>query len=116
MLQGTSISRKGAVIHYIPGMPVFTAGALVFIAGAQGIPLGHLALVARGAYVPGSIIRETVLGRLPPTRHHTENRLNHTLPFCERGLLARLGAPALGAGFGFGIHLEVTELLAGNTG
>ena len=45
-------------------------GALVFMAAAYEIPLDHLVLVARRAYVPRShrteTIRKTGLGRLPP--------------------------------------------------
>lgn len=55
------------------GALVFTSGAMVFAAATQGIPLDHLASVARGACISGPyrtvIIKETVLGRLSPPRH-----------------------------------------------
>lgn len=51
------------------------------MAAAQEMPLGHLALVAREACVSRSngtvTIQETILGRLPPRRDCTENRLKH---------------------------------------
>lgn len=64
------------------GIPVFISGALVFMATAQGIPLDHLALVARGSCVPDShwmvTIGEAVLGWLPPPEDCTDGRLKHT--------------------------------------
>lgn len=53
-----------------------------FVAAAQGIPLDLLALVARGACVPGShrtvTIGERVLGRVPSPGHRADLRLKHT--------------------------------------
>lgn len=62
MLQGTASLR---VEHFdVSGTPVFTSGALVWVAAVWG-----LSLVARGACVLGfhGIVttREIVLGRLP---------------------------------------------------
>lgn len=55
---------------------------LVFAANVQGIPLDHLALVAKGPCIPGShgtvAIEETVLGRLPFPEHCSNSRLRQT--------------------------------------
>lgn len=57
------------------GIPVFTSNALVFMASAQGLPLDHLALAARGACILGShwmlTIGKEVLGCLPPPEYCT---------------------------------------------
>ena len=64
------------------GAPVFISGALVYVAAAQEIPLKCLALVARGACVPGShgtvAIGETVPRRLPSLGYCTHSRLKQT--------------------------------------
>ena len=64
------------------GAPVFMLGALVFAATIRRITLNLLALVGRRACILGSCgtvtIRETVLGRLPPSGHYTDRRLEHT--------------------------------------
>ena len=64
------------------------SGVPVSAAAIQGIPLNLLALVASGACIPEShgtvTMRETVLGRLPPTRHCTDSRLKHTSSFSVR--------------------------------
>lgn len=39
---------------HISGVPIFTSGALDFMAAAQGMPLDYLALVVRMSCVPGS--------------------------------------------------------------
>ena len=65
-------SPRGELL-YAFGTPVFMSGALVFVAAAQGIFPGHLALVAREACILWShkfvTIRETDLGRLPCIGH-----------------------------------------------
>ena len=78
------------------------SSALVFVAAALGIPLDHLALVARGACIPGShatvAIGEMVHDRLPPPGHCTGSALRHDpfppWSFCEGGLFACPGALA----------------------
>lgn len=61
---------------------VFIAGDLVLAVADQGIPLDHLALVAKGACVPGShgtvTIGEMGCDRLLPLGHHTDSWLKHT--------------------------------------
>lgn len=56
------VSPGGELLH--------VSGALVFVAVTQGISLDHLTLDPRGNFDPGfhgtRIIREAVLGRLPP--------------------------------------------------
>lgn len=55
------------------------SGAPVFVASAQGVPLDHLPLVARGRWLaflgPHGIVAtlETILGRLPPPELQTVN-------------------------------------------
>jgi len=62
-------------LFFMSGIPVFMSSALVFMVAAQGIPLDQLALLARGACIPGShwmvTIGEEVLGWLPPPEYCT---------------------------------------------
>lgn len=46
---------------YMPSVPLFISGALVFASSAQGTPVCHLALRAKRACLPGS--HETVTFR-----------------------------------------------------
>lgn len=79
-------------------------------AATQRMPLNHLALVARGACIPGShgsvAIEEIVLERLSSPGHFADRRLRHNAQyFCEGGLFACLGASARGSCFMSGTHL-----------
>lgn len=72
--------------------------------------LDYLALVARGACVPGAhrtvAIGERVLGRLRSPGHCIDSRLRHTSQgFCEGGLFVCPGALAWEASFRFGTHI-----------
>lgn len=55
------------------GALLFMSCDLVSAAATQGMPLDHLALEARGAFLPGShgavTIRNSVPSRLPPSGH-----------------------------------------------
>lgn len=77
MLQNTA-SLWGEQLHRA-GVPVFASGALDFLAASQGIPLDHLAMMARGTCNPGPFgiitTRDIILGSLPPTEHYTDVRL-----------------------------------------
>lgn len=75
--------------HYLPEgniytrlVPQFLLPVPVFAAAAQGMPLDHLALMARRVCIPGShgtlTIGDRVLGRLPPPGHFTDSRLKYT--------------------------------------
>lgn len=79
-------------------MSQFLSRALISTAAAQGMPLDHLALVARKACVSRShqtiTIGERVLGRLPSPGNCTHSRLKHTLSFWGRSLFACLTASA----------------------
>ena len=52
------------------------------------------------------IVRETVLSRLPPSRHYTDNRLKDIPSLCERVLFSYHGALARWASFRSGTHLR----------
>lgn len=86
----------------------------------QGMPLDHLALGAKGTCIPGLHrtvpIGKTVLGRPPPSGHHTDSRWKHThyQPSCGKGLFACPGTSIWGTDFRFDIPLEATEALLGN--
>ena len=60
------------------GELLYTSGTMVFAASTQGIPLDHLALVARWACVPGShrtvTTGESVLGYHPQRTAQTVDR------------------------------------------
>lgn len=64
------------------GAPVFTSGALVLVAASQGIPLDHLPLIVRRAYLPGShgtaTSGGTVLDRVPHPGYCTDSIVKHT--------------------------------------
>lgn len=69
-------------------VPKFLHLMTVFATATQGSPLDHLALEARGACIPGShgnvTIRDSILGRLPPSGHCTGSRLKHTPSLAEK--------------------------------
>ena len=86
------------------------AGALVFAAATQEIPLDRLALVLRGTCIPGSYrtmaVREISFSRLRLPGYCTDSRLWHTSQsFCERCTFACPGASAWRTSFRFGTHL-----------
>lgn len=88
---------------------VFTSGAMVFAATAQGTPLDYQALVASEACISGSYgitaIGKMAVGRLPPPGHCTDSRTRHTPCLSVQEASACSGALAGGIAFRFGIHL-----------
>lgn len=60
------MSWRGAL--HVAGALVFTSGSPGFATTMYRTQLDCLALVTRGAYIPGSH-RTVVLGRLPPPGH-----------------------------------------------
>ena len=82
----------------VPGALVFTSGALVFVAAAQGTLLNFLAPVAREACVPVShktiTTGEVVLSGYHRRALHRQQTEVHAQPFCEKGLFAYPGASA----------------------
>lgn len=71
------------------------------------MPLDHLVFIAREGPLARSLesetIGETILGKLQPSGHCTENRLKHTS--CVKGLFTCSWALAWGTGFRFVVHL-----------
>lgn len=89
-------------------VPIFTSGALVFMAAAQGTPIDPLALVLRDTCIPEThrtrTIGETILDRLQPPGHCTDSRMKHNSnPSVKEAYLLLLELhSALRAGFRFG--------------
>ena len=79
------------------------------------IPLQFLALVARGSCISESnkaeIIQETILGRLPPSRH-CRDRLKHTPGLAVKDLKLQLEGQASGLPYlsGYGSALKEHKL------
>lgn len=116
--QSVSISWKGVLIRQVPQF-------LYLVPWFLWLPPWGYSLIALIPWpslgVPGYHgtieIRETVCGRLPHPRHCMDRRLKHTPSLSEiRVLLACFGSLAIGAGFRFGTHLVVIEVLSGNIG
>lgn len=77
-LQAANVSGRGLLHTSVP--LIFMSSIPVFAAAAQGTLLDFLTLVTGETCIPGSHrtlgIRETILVRLPPPRHHTEMLLS----------------------------------------